>query len=176
MRTYHFLHYLARYYRGWLFTVCLLSFYHLCFRVRVIIPSTQHVEVNVESKGQNYPHEYQHTSPSPVFFFFQSNYVILFFKWCPLTPEQFSHFVHQPKSSPDPPVKQLHHQYNLMENTYGKRWERRPQMYFSPTDCTAGKVQWHFVHLKNCWYQHSSKAANSNILKQLVKEFLSLIL
>ena len=61
---YHFLHYLARY-RGWLFTVCLLFFYHLIFRGRVI-PSTRHGELNVESTEQNYPY-LQHASPSTVF-------------------------------------------------------------------------------------------------------------
>nr|CAH0102185.1 unnamed protein product [Daphnia galeata] len=44
--------------------------------------------------------------------------------------------VREESSSPYPPLPQLI-KYNLMEETYGKRWNKRPQMYFLSNDCTA---------------------------------------
>ena len=66
--------------------------------------------------------------------------------------QQLSGAVRQESSSPYPPLPQLI-KYNLMEETYGKRWNKRPQMYFSSNDCTAGKLK--LISSIDYWYRKS---------------------
>jgi hypothetical protein len=82
--------------------------------------------------------------------------------------QQLSGAVRQESSSPYPPFPQLI-KYNLMEETYGKRWNKRPQMYFLSNDCTAGKLK--LISSIDYWYRKSqlnTTAAISNILKTLI--------